>query len=294
MKRRLVPVLPRVTGLAGVLGLATGCMSLDFMFERHVKVDEYVLHDDVIPAENVEIVQFDRGDGVTLYGAWARQDPANPSPPLIYFHGNNSNIETNWDRVGWYWSWGKYDVFVVDYAGYGMSEGEVSRGGQAELDGQATVDYVHDTTGVPMEQIPWVALSIGGFVTLSANNDRPAQALILENVYGGPDLLLDTSLTLDVPPGWFFAEDWDTVEAMRGIQSPVFVVHGLADDFIPPASAELLYDAAPTEKDLWLPEGVNHDDIHEVMPDEAAERYVEWLERFEADAGTTDPGGSTG
>ncbi|NCG21372.1 MAG: hypothetical protein GWP91_20370 [Rhodobacterales bacterium] len=270
--------MKRLSLLASLLCFGTGCMSLDFMFLGGETVDRYELHDDVIPAELVELVAFKRADGVVLKGVWAHQP--NPAPPMIYFHGNGSSIQTQWDRMGHYWSWGTHDVFIVDYAGYGASEGVTTWKGLAELDGPATVDYVVAETGYAPEEIPWVALSLGGFVSLKTNEQIAAQSILIESVFSDSDSLVDDSLKLDTPNGWFFRSDWDNVDNITRIQSPIFVIHGLADDFILPESGPRLHAAAPTDKQLWQPEGVGHSDLWEVAPEEFQRRATEWISRW--------------
>ncbi len=268
----------RLWVLAGLMTLGTGCMSLDFMFLNGEKIDDYTLHDKVIPAELVERVEVVREDGVVLQGVWARQPE--PAPPLIYFHGNGSNIQTQWDRMGHYWSWGTHDVFIIDYAGYGASEGEATWDGLATQDGVATVNYVSEQTGYAPEEIPWVALSLGGFVSLKTNEHIPAQSIILESVFANADSLVDDSLRLDTSDGWFFREEWNNEDNITRALSPVFIIHGLADDFILPESGPMLFEAAVTEKQLWQPEGVDHGDLWEVEPEAFQERAGEWISRF--------------
>lgn len=273
----------RLVPIAGLLALGTGCMSLDFMFlNSGPDIDAYTLHDDIVPAELVELVDVPREDGLLLKGVWVRQPE--PAPPLIFFHGNGSNIETNWDRISYMWEWGTYDVFAIDYAGFGMSEGESTWEGLSSMDGHATVNYVTAETGYAPEEIPWVALSLGGFVSIRTNDDIPAQSIILEAVFSSSDALQDDSLKLDLPEGWMFEHEWDNVEEIAHIQSPVFVIHGLKDDFILPSSAPALYDAAPTEKDLWQPAEANHSDLFEVEPEAFETRAHEWFNRWNGSA----------
>lgn len=281
----------RIAPIPALLVLGTGCMSLDFMFlNSGPNQDTYTLHDDVVPAELVELVDVPREDGLLLKGVWVRQ--SEPAPPLIFFHGNDSNIETNWDRISYMWEWGTYDVFAIDYAGFGLSEGESTWEGLSSMDGHATVNYVSSETGYAPEEIPWVALSLGGFVSIRTNDEIPAQSIILESVFASSDALQDDSLKLDLPAGWMFENEWDNVAEISKIQSPVFIIHGLKDDFIMPSSAPELYDAAPTEKELWQPAEVDHSDLFEVEPEEFKERAHAWFNRFnddEAPTGATTP-----
>lgn len=259
--------------------LLSGCLSLDFMFLDAPRVDAYDFDPELVPPERVEEVTFDRGDGTRLSGVWLRQDPPVDAPPLVFFHGNSSNLQTDFARIAWYWSWGDRDVFAPDYSGYGRSEGEASWENLQGADGHATLRYVSETAGVPISDLPVVALSLGGFVALHTADDLPPRALVLESVFANSQLLLDGSLRMDVPAGWFFAEDWENDRAIGAVEVPVLVIHGLADDFVDPRSGEILFDAAHSPKELWQPEGVGHADLYELLPDDYRERAGEFLDR---------------
>ena len=272
--------MKRLVALSVLISLGTGCMNLDWMYLRAEKTKRYDFSSDIVPAELIEEVSFDRGDGTMLSGVWLRQDNTTSAPPLVYFHGINNHIGTSFEQLEYYWQWGRYDVFAVDYAGFGRSEGEATFEQFADVDGVATLDYVAQTSGYATEDTVVVALSIGGFVALHAIEERPAQAAVLQSVFAHSDLLLDSSLLLDVPPGWFFEEEWDNVQTIRRVDTPVYVVHGLADHFISPESGPLLYDAAPGPKELWQPGTVNHANLWKAEPEEFEQRATEFFDRF--------------
>ena len=271
----------RLLPLATVLALGTGCLSADFMFPAATTTDNYNFKGTLVPEENMELVTFKRADNVLLYGLWLRQENAVEHPPLIYFHGNGHHMGDQHERKDFYWGWGTHDVFMFDYAGYGMSEGEANYDGLKNLDGHAAIRYVSQLTGYPPNEIPWVCTSLGGFVCLNTNDDFPAQAILTEDVFANSDVLLDDSFGIDIAEGWFFEHDWDNVKAISESISPILVVHGTGDDFIPSESGPLLYEAAPgPDKDLWQPEGVNHADLHIDMPDAYRERALAWFGKF--------------
>lgn len=258
-----------------LLALAPACMSLDGMVLPGDPVEAYALPDDVIPASAQEIVSFPSGDGATLYGVWAHQDP--PRPPLIWIHGNGASFQNDFERVEFYWAWGAYDVFALDYRGYGMSDGPATRDGILEEDGLAAVRYVSEVTGVPPEQIPWVTLSLGSAVAAHTSDEIASRGIVLESLFASTDRLLDEGSGLDLPTGWFFTDGFDNVDAVRGSLSPIFVIHGLADDFIDPKYGREVFRAAPEPKQLWQPQGVNHSDSIEVLPDQYTERVLAFL-----------------
>jgi pimeloyl-ACP methyl ester carboxylesterase len=254
----------------------TGCMVLDPVGLPAVPVDQYELAFEVVPAAQIEEVTFETADGLTLYGVWARQET--PSDvPLVFFHGYSENIDAYTDRVDLYWQWG-FDVFIFDYRGYGRSDGPATFDGVLEEDGLAAMEYVSATTGVEPSRIPWVTLSLGSAVALHTNDEVDAEIVVTEGALSSLDTLLEDESGLDIPAGWFFDDDFDNLEAIPNIQSPILLIHGAEDDFVDPWYSQMLYDLAPDPKDLWFPEGVGHADLHEVKPDEYRDRVLAFRE----------------
>lgn len=264
-----------------ILWAFLGCMQLDGLVHPGDPRTSYDLTSAVIPAERIEVVSIPTVDDHYVSGVWLRQDP--PAPPMIWWHGNGGAIDTYVDRLETYWQWGRWDVFVPDYRGFGMSSGEPSFQALFVEDGPAIVDWVSAESGVPPEQIPWISLSLGSAIATHTNVVRDAQVLELENMYASTDWLLDRGAGLDLPTGWFFEAEYDNLGPLAQAQAPVFIVHGLADDFIEPASAVAEFEVAPDPKELWQPEGVNHADIHRVIPDTYRERVIGFIDRHPAE-----------
>ncbi len=238
-----------------ILLLLSGCMSLDSFFFNGTSVTEYALESDVIPAELLEEVDFPSTDGLTLYGVWAHQ-PTPGAEVLVYFHGNADNIDTYMGQLGDYWSYG-YEVFIFDYRGYGKSEGSPTYDGVLD-DGLAAVDHVEGYTGLPVEHVPFLGLSLGGAVATRVAGLRPPKVLITEDMFANGQRLMNDGSGLDLPDGWLLVDEWDNAAAAAHVTSPFLVVHGDSDTYIQPDSAAEIYAAASDPKRLWLVEGADH------------------------------------
>lgn len=259
----------RTATLALALLTATGCMTFDGMVHGGDPKDAYDFSEVTVPPELIEVVRYPAADGTLLSGVWTHS--AEPRPPLLFFHGNGGAVDTYPTRLDTYWSWGAFDVFHADYRGYGLSEGEAGPA-IVEQDGAAAVRYVSETTDVPPEQIPWIALSLGAAVAAHTNVTVPNAGMVLENMFPSTAILMADGSGVDMPPGWFFEHTWDNLDALDAAQSPTFIIHGLADDFIDPDYGPMTFSHAPDPKWLWQPEGVHHADIEQVIPDEYARR----------------------
>lgn len=281
---KLIPI-----GLGTFLQIS--CMSLDGMVSPAYPLEKYDLSTSKVPKKLREEVSFKSIDGTKLYGVWLHQDP--PKPPLLWLHGNGGPLDHLVDRLDYYWSWGEYDIFAVDYRGYGKSEGEPTRDGIYEQDGLAAVKYVSKTTGVDPASIPWIALSLGGGVAAHTASKIDARAIVYESMFPSTDMLLDDGSGLDLPTGWFFREEWDNVRAIAKSRSPSLIIHGQQDDYIDWRYSNAVFDAAPEPKQLWQPAGVGHTDSIHVEPEQYRRRVLGFFKNPTAAVAPSWPGSAT-
>ena len=263
----------------------TGCYQLDGFFFQPTALDAYALGGDVIPLTCQAEVSFD-GEAGTLYGAWAHQPlgatadceagESNPDADvLVFFHGNADHIDAYWPMIEFFWESG-FETFTFDYRGYGKSDGEPDHDGVLN-DGAQAARYVIDATGRPSNDVVYVGLSLGGFVSIHIVDQFPPRAYITQDMFASAQTLLDQGTLLDIPQGWLFVESFDNLGAARRIPRdvPYLVVHGANDTYIQPANAQLVYDAAAADvKELFLVPNVDHADTIDVAPDV----YRPWVE----------------
>lgn len=250
-----------------------GCMTLDGFFFAGTPVDEYSLSSEVIPAENLEEVSFEGADGNTLWGVWAHQ-PTAGAPVLFYLHGNSGNIDLNFERVEYYWSWG-FETFTMDYRGFGKSEGESDYAGVI-ADAGSAIGYVEDTTGLPSTEWFYVGHSLGGFAAVHNVSKHPPKALVTESMFASAKHLSDQGLGLDLPSGWFFVDPFDNVAAVQEFSVPYLIIHGEVDDFINISNGEEVAAAANDPKLFWKVHGGGHSDIPTVDPEGYQQHILCW------------------
>src|SRR3989442_3096289 len=91
-----------------------------------------------------EDVFLEAGDGVRLHG-WLVPGVGKSSLTLLFFHGNAENIGGCLDLARLTRPAG-YDLLLVDYRGYGQSEGRPSEAGLYQ-DGRAALAYLRSRQG---------------------------------------------------------------------------------------------------------------------------------------------------
>jgi len=192
-----------------------------------------------------EEVTLTGGDGVRLC-AWLIPHQA-PKGTVLFFHGNGGNIShrlvavKTWHNLG-------YTVLILDYRGYGRSEGTPSEAGLYR-DAQAAWRYLTESRGEKADRIILFGESLGGAVAIDlAANCRPA-ALVVESTF--PSLLAVAKLHYPLlPVGLLLRERYDSLGKIARVSCPKLFFHGTDDELIPLAVARPLYDAATPPKQL--------------------------------------------
>jgi abhydrolase domain-containing protein 13 len=161
-----------------------------------------------IPFETVEIKT---SDSVKLHSYLLKQPPAIFSlvPTIVCFHGNAGNIGQRLQMAHYMYSFCKCNLLVVDYRGYGLSEGAPSEKGFYK-DGEATINYILSRNDINTQRIIVLGQSIGGAVTIDLAlkfNDR-LFAFIVENTFTSlPDIarvLFRIIPGIQLVPNFFF------------------------------------------------------------------------------------------
>lgn len=250
-------------------------ISLDgFLFEP-TSIDEYLKPEDltqwgarlIIPDSLVESVVL-TSMGNSIYGFFVMGNPdsvVNGAVTVLYFHGKDENINRYWVWIEHFWEMG-FNVFIFDYQGYGRSEGTPS-GDALFSDGLEACNYLRSRNDVDTTQIVYYGFSLGTFVTtyVAAEVIHPA-ATMIESAPASATALLRDSELLDLTGSYVIDADFDNEERIAYIGSPLFMMHGRADDFVVyNRHVHLIWDRAVEPKEyLWV-DDAGHDEIAEVL-----------------------------
>ena len=200
------------------------------------------------PAERglaYEEVRLETVDGVTLAGWFV---PAAPERGVVlFFHGNAGNISHRLDSLEVFHGLG-LSTLIIDYRGYGQSQGRPSEQG-TYLDAEAAWRYLVEERQVPPGRIFFFGRSLGGAVATYLARLQPPRALILESTFtSAPDIAAHHLPFLPVRPLVRF--QYDTLARLPGIRCPVLVVHSPDDEVIPYSHGRRLFAAAPEPKEF--------------------------------------------
>lgn len=222
-----------------------------------------------------EDVYLTTPDGTRIHG-W--HVPGRSNVTLLWFHGNSGNISHRLDNIHILNQRLGVGVFIIDYRGYGLSEGKPSEKG-LYMDAEAALDYLKADLGLdPEHDVVLMGRSLGAGVAVEMATRHRVRGVMLESGFTSIREMAETSgsklpiaLVLLV-----FEARYDSISKIGRVESPVMVLHGDRDDTVPYWMAERLYAAANEPKTLYPIRGASHNDTVYA----GGEGYLRALENF--------------
>jgi fermentation-respiration switch protein FrsA (DUF1100 family) len=185
------------------------------------------------PADAVQ-VEFRASDGAAVM-ALALEGPAG-APVVVHFHNNSENAAAAMPVARELRARG-FGVLLVEYRGYGASEGEPSEQG-LYLDAQAALDGLASRGIGPSRVLLW-GTSLGTGVAAEMARRGRGAALVLVAPFTSIPALVTSTMPL-VPAEALLPDRFDTRSKAGAIRVPTLVVHGDADEIVPFAMGEEL------------------------------------------------------
>ncbi len=192
-----------------------------------------------------EDIHFMTDDHLRLHG-WFIKASSQPKekPTLIFFHGNAGNIGDRMDKILLFHKMG-LNVFIIDYRGYGQSEGRPSERGMY-LDAEAAYQYLKSHPDIDQNKFLVYGESLGGAAAVHLASEKKVAGLILDSTFtNAADM---GKLIMPVIPSFLLSIKLDSLSKMKDIQIPKLFIHSIDDETVPYALGRKLYDAAPPPK----------------------------------------------
>src|SRR5262249_49120336 len=150
----------------------------------------------------------------------------------------------------------KTSVLIIDYPGYGRSQGKPSEAGCSAA-AQAAYDWLTTTKNVPAKRILIYGSSLGGAIATDLASKNPHRALVLLMTFSSLPVGAQW-LYRGLRARWLVRSHLNSRAKIGKGAAPIFIAHGPADDIIPISLGERLYQAAPEPKRFLRMEGRGH------------------------------------
>ena len=169
---------------------------------------------------------------------------------MVIFHGNAGNIGHRLSNVHGLYTQVKCNVLLVEYRGYGRSQGYPFEHG-FYLDSQAALDYLVERRDIDNQKIVLFGRSLGGAVAIDLACQPQYRSyvagVIVENTFTS---IMDISAMLFAPlvyiPKILFKNKFESLNKIVKIHAPFLFLSGQSDTLIPPAMMNTLFHSCPS------------------------------------------------
>jgi fermentation-respiration switch protein FrsA (DUF1100 family) len=201
-----------------------------------------------------EDVALQTSDGVRLHAWFIPMDQ--PRATVLFCHGNAGNISHRLDSIRLLHALG-LQVLILDYRGYGKSEGSPSEAGTYR-DVDAAWHYLLDVRGIHTGEIIIFGRSLGAAVAADLASRTTPAAVILES---GFTSVADIAAGLYpwLPVRLLSRYRYNNLDKVVLISAPLLVVHSRQDEIIPFSHGERLFERAREPKSFLAIQGGHND-----------------------------------
>jgi hypothetical protein len=188
-----------------------------------------------------ESLQLLTTDGVRLHGWFVPAADDRPARGAVLFlHGNAGNISHRLERLALLHRLG-LATLILDYRGYGRSDGRPTEAGTYE-DADTAWRHLVETRGYAPQRLLIFGHSLGAAVAAELARRRPAAALVVEAAFRSlPAIAAEHYGWL--PVRWLARYRYPVEQNLAEVRCPVLVAHSRADAIIPYAHGQALYAA---------------------------------------------------
>ncbi|MEH2377219.1 alpha/beta hydrolase [Nostoc sp.] len=215
--------------------------------------------------DNPRIIKLKSGENTNISATYLLNNQAKYT--ILYSHGNSEDLGEIKQILEKLHAWG-FSVFAYDYRGYGTSQGNPTEKGAYE-DINSAYNYLTQNLKIPAERIILLGRSVGGGSAVNLAIIKLVAGLIIESSF-------ISAFQVIVPFRILPFDKFPNLDNIKKVKCPILVIHGKADDIIPFAHGQKLFNAAISPKlYLWV-EKANHNDLFWV----AEKKYQKTLQEF--------------
>jgi alpha-beta hydrolase superfamily lysophospholipase len=201
-------------------------------------------------------------------------------PVVLYFHGNGE-IASDYDTIAPFYTRQGITLFVVDYRGYGLSEGTPSA--TSLIDDAWTVfqktPEVLSGIGIVPQALFVMGRSLGSAAAVEIV-DRAKDGvagLIIESGFAYTFPLIERIGFLPMADAYEHKDGFGNLDKIARAHLPTLIIHGERDWIIPISDADALFEASPSKRKTFVRiPGAGHNDLMLV----GRETYFRSLARF--------------
>lgn len=226
------------------------------------RIEPVAREGEIIPA--IEDTYFQTSDQVKLHGWFCSPqkkiggafERVPSAMTLLWFHGNAGNLSHRYDMLRDLIKL-PAQIFIIDYRGYGRSEGAPSEEG-LYTDARAAWDYLTAERGIAAERIIIFGKSLGGAAAVDLASRVEAAGLIVQSSFtSAADM---AAQIMPFIPRALIKTKMDSINKIASVRCAKLFIHSPADEVVPYELGRRLFEAAPEPKQFYEVKGASHND----------------------------------
>lgn len=231
-----------------IILIQSSCLRLDDNLYNLSKITEYKLDDykgevdfvlDAsydIPSNNIHQFTLE-SDGNKIYAIYIGDISRIATDTVImYCHGNKDHMDFYWQRAKLLAHVGgkmRFGVLMIDYRGYGMSEGKPTENGLYK-DVDVALSWLKEK-GLSSYRLIIYGFSMGSApateLTAYPRTLVPSK-LILEAPFASAAVMVQDAAVLNLPASYFTNLKINNADKIREVKQPFMLLHGTNDTFL--------------------------------------------------------------
>jgi pimeloyl-ACP methyl ester carboxylesterase len=262
------------------IGSVVGILYVIFLVVIYFGQESIIFHAAKLPPDfkyqfeqPFEELQVACDDGKNLNGVLFKTE--NPRGAVLYLHGNAGTID-HWSGIAPDYAASGYDLMILDYRGYGKSDGDID----SEEQFLADVSAAYTMLAKRYDNVVIIGYSIGTGPSAYLASKYDPSALVLQAPYYNLVEIADSRIPF--VPDFIKKYRFETNLFLPKVKCPVYIFHGTDDRLISFSNGERLYKLLPESQSKLFPlQGVGHGGINQdytflselkVILDKAAEK----------------------
>ena len=202
---------------------------------------------------------------------------------VLFFHGNAGNISHRFEKLAILRELGA-NVLIIDYRGYGRSEGKPDESGTYR-DAQAAYEYLTKERKVDPRAIVVYGESLGSAVAVNLASSTPVGGVVIEEAFTSIGDVGQRMFPF-LPVRWLVRNKYDTLSKIGRLNAPLLILHSRDDEYFSMRHAERLLASAREPKQLVELRG-GHNDAFLVSQQIYREVLKQFFARAISDTGNT-------